>query len=65
MTVAFEPARGARWGTEYCETQIDAHFGVYRGQKNRETGVVKPMAFPVGSVSSADRYTGVSSKGVV
>jgi hypothetical protein len=41
MTVAFEPARGARWGTEYCETHIDAHFGVYRGQKNRETGLVK------------------------
>ena len=32
MTVAFAPARGARWGTEYCETHIDAHFGVYRGQ---------------------------------
>jgi hypothetical protein len=40
MTVAFAPARGARWGTEYCETHIDAHFGVYRGQKSRETGVV-------------------------
>jgi len=40
MTVAFVPARGARWGTEYCETHIDAHFGVYRGQKSRETGVV-------------------------
>jgi len=41
MTVAFAPARGARWGTEYCETHIDAHFGVYRGQKSRETGLVK------------------------
>lgn len=41
MTVAFAPARGARWGTEYCETHIDAHFGVYRGQKSRETGAVK------------------------
>ena len=40
MTVAFAPTRGARWGTEYCETHIDAHFGVYRGQKARETGVV-------------------------
>jgi len=30
MTIAFAPARGARWGTEYCETHIDAHFGVYR-----------------------------------
>ncbi len=41
MTVAFVPARGARWGTEYCETHIDAHLGVYREQKNRETGVIK------------------------
>jgi hypothetical protein len=41
MTVAFAPARGARWGTEYCETHIDAHFGVYRAQKNRETGVIR------------------------
>jgi hypothetical protein len=40
MTVAFSPARGARWGTEYCETHIDAHFGVYRGQKSRATGAV-------------------------
>ena len=40
MTVAFRPARGARWGTEYCETNIDAHFGVYRGQKSRDTGIV-------------------------
>ena len=42
MTVAFAPARGARWGTEYCETHIDAHFGVYRKEKSRETGLVKP-----------------------
>lgn len=41
MTVAFAPARGSRWGTEYCETHIDAHFGVYRGQKSRDTGAVK------------------------
>ena len=40
MTVAFAPARGARWGTEYCETHIDAHFGVYREHINRETGDV-------------------------
>jgi len=40
MTVAFSPARGSRWGTEYCETHIDAHFGVYRGQKSRETGAI-------------------------
>lgn len=41
MTVAFAPARGERWGTEYCETHIDAHFGVYHKQKSRETGLVK------------------------
>jgi serine protease AprX len=40
MTVAFAPARGARWGTEYCETHIDAHFGVYRGRKSRKTGAI-------------------------
>ena len=45
MTVAFTPARGARWGTEYCETHIDAHFGVYRGQKSRKTGTLKPKFF--------------------
>jgi serine protease AprX len=39
MTVAFRPARGARWGTEYCETHIDAHLGVYREQKSRETEI--------------------------
>lgn len=38
MTVAFAPDRGARWGSEYCETHIDAHFGVYRGRVSRETG---------------------------
>ena len=30
MTVAFAPARGARWGTEYCESHIDASFGVFQ-----------------------------------
>ena len=41
VTIAFAPARGSRWGTEYCETHIDAHFGVYRKVKNRKTGVVR------------------------
>ena len=36
MTVAFAPARGARWGSEYCETHIDAHFGVYRSKVSRK-----------------------------
>jgi serine protease AprX len=45
MTVAFAPARGARWGTEYCETHIDAHFGVYRDQTSRKTREVKTKFF--------------------
>lgn len=40
MTVAFAPVRGARWGTEYCETHISAHFGVYHEQVSRETGEI-------------------------
>lgn len=38
MTLAFAPARGASWGSEYCETHIDAHFGVYKDRRNRKTG---------------------------
>lgn len=38
MTVAFAPARGSRWGSEYCETHIDAHFGVYQTMISRKTG---------------------------
>lgn len=41
MTVAFAPSRGARWGSEYCETHIDAHFGIYKEVINRDTGEVK------------------------
>lgn len=41
MTLAFAPSRGGRWGTEYCETHIDAHFGVYREQTSRRTGEIK------------------------
>lgn len=37
MTVAFCPARNPRWGSEYCETHIDAHFGVWHRQRSRET----------------------------
>jgi serine protease AprX len=40
MTVAFAPARGARWGSEYCETHIDAHFGVYQDHVARSTGEI-------------------------
>lgn len=41
MTVAFAPARGARWGTEYCETHVDAHFGLYQERLSRSTGQTK------------------------
>lgn len=40
MTVAFAPARGAQWGTEYCETHIDAHLGVYYNHTAKDTGEV-------------------------
>lgn len=40
MTVAFAPIRGSRWGSEYCETHIDASFGVYYKKKSRKTGIV-------------------------
>ena len=59
MTVAFAPARGARWGTEYCETHIDAHFGVYRTQKSRETGLVKPKPIFVGLVPPEHKNPGL------
>jgi len=38
MTLAFAPARGATWGSEYCETHIDAHFGVYQTTKSLKSG---------------------------
>lgn len=41
MTVAFAPNRGERWGSEYCETHIEAHMGVYQNQKSRKTGQIK------------------------
>ncbi len=41
MTVAFAPSRGSRWGSEYCQTHIDAHFGVYREVTSRKTGEIK------------------------
>lgn len=40
MTLAFAPTRGGRWGSEYCETHIDAHLGVYRHVTGRKTGIV-------------------------
>ena len=41
MTVAFSPSRGGQWGSEYCETHIEAHMGVYFNQKSRRTGQFK------------------------
>lgn len=58
MTVAFAPARGARWGTEYCETHIDAHFGVYRRQRSRVTGELKKPSF-VGLVPPEHKNPGL------
>ena len=36
MTLAFPPLRGTMWGTEYCETYVEAHFGVWRDGKDKE-----------------------------
>ena len=58
MTVAFSPSRGARWGSEYCETHIDAHFGVYRRQKSRDTGEYKPKPIFVGLVPPEHKNPG-------
>lgn len=50
MTVAFAPSRGARWGSEYCENHVEAHFGVYYDKVNKKTGEIteewKPLAPP-------------------
>jgi hypothetical protein len=43
MTVAFSPVRGSQWGTEYCETHVEASFGVYRDKINSRTGEVKEV----------------------
>jgi serine protease AprX len=39
MTVAFAPARDKRWGSEYCETHLEASFGVYFKQTSRTSGI--------------------------
>ena len=38
MTVAFAPTRGEQYGTEYCETHIEASFGVYLTRTRKKTG---------------------------
>jgi serine protease AprX len=36
MTLAYTPARNPSYGSEYCETHVDAHFGVYQDIKGKE-----------------------------
>jgi serine protease AprX len=43
MTVALCPSRGSRWGSEYCETHIEANFGVYYEQTSRESKLKKSV----------------------
>ena len=43
MTVAYAPRRGARWGVEYCETNIDAKFGTYTLKADKESGGMKEV----------------------
>jgi hypothetical protein len=59
MTVAFAPTRGSRWGTEYCETHIDAHFGVYRRSRSRHTGQLSGTAKFVGLVPPEHKNPGL------
>jgi hypothetical protein len=35
MTLAYPPLRNPNWGSEYCETHVNAHFGVYRDDKQK------------------------------
>lgn len=58
MTVAFAPVRGSRWGTEYCETHIDAHFGVYRMAKSKKDGKTLVPTF-TGLVPPEHKYPGL------
>jgi hypothetical protein len=45
MTLAFTPTRNPDWGSEYCETHINASFGVHHRSKNRETGEFSALKF--------------------
>ena len=44
MTLAYPPARNSSFGSEYCETHVSAHFGVYTGDGKGEEfkGMVPP-----------------------
>jgi serine protease AprX len=37
MTLAYPPKRNPAYGSEYCETYIEAHFGVIRDGKDKKT----------------------------
>lgn len=45
-------------GQEYCETHIDAHFGVYRKERERKTGLVKPKLKFIGLVPPEHKNSG-------
>ncbi len=36
MTLAYPPARNPDFGAEYCETHVDAHFGVYVDKNGKD-----------------------------
>jgi len=36
MTLVYHPKRNPSWGSEYCETYLDAHFGVIRDGKDKD-----------------------------
>ena len=40
MTLTFAPTLGMEWGSEYCETHIQASLGVYYEEISRSTGEV-------------------------
>jgi len=43
MTLAYPPKRDPAWGSEYCETHVDASFGIYHdGPKQRYAGECPP-----------------------
>lgn len=43
MTLAYPPRRNPAYGSEYCETYIEAHFGVVRDGKDKKTGQLKEV----------------------
>jgi hypothetical protein len=43
MTLAYPPKRNPAFGSEYCETYIEAHFGVVRTGKDKKTGQPKEI----------------------